>query len=245
MKFVKQRHLRPSLDDILMAMGKVPRDENQIAFWPKGVWYPCTKFTEIAKVIGSTAKLVKKELLVLNAGSEEEKKKLLRPAGRPIKQQVMSLEEQERLVSPMTMHQQITLSIEQRRQQMVDRTGNHQYKTWELRQLYKSAKVTRKLAVARLGAPALASELVQMQELDILRQQVAHLQRRGYEVLLSDESTFSANSYQRGRHWSLPHQPHQVTRRYVMQPVIAVIGFISARYGKIHFGFHNRSINGA
>ena len=93
----------------------------------------------------------------------------------------------------------------------------------------------------RLGPPVLQSELVQMQELDDLRQQISHHQSRGYEVLLADESTFSANSYQR-RNWSLPHQPHKVTRRYIQQPCIAVLGFISASYGKIHFAFNERSM---
>ena len=64
MKFVKKALQRPHLEDILMATGNRPRNESQAAFWPKKLQYPCTKFSQIAKAIGSTSRLVKRELLI-------------------------------------------------------------------------------------------------------------------------------------------------------------------------------------
>ena len=97
---------------------------------------------------------------------------------------------------------------------------------WDVKSLYKKAKIKRKFAAIRLGRPKLESQPVQFADLRFLQRKVEKLHDEGYLILKGDECCFSVNSYQKGRFYSLPKQPVLNKSRFLPQRPMACIGFI-------------------
>ena len=66
----------------------------------------------------------------------------------------------------------------------------------EYRRFYRQAKVTRQKMCFRLGAQRLPHPTVQQAAIQRLQQEIAELKAQGYELLICDETLFSADSFQ-------------------------------------------------
>ena len=115
-------------------------------------------------------------------------------------------------------------------------------KVHELRAYYHRVGVTLQRVMPRLGRPILQNLEVQSIELEAMKQRVMALEAEGREILYLDESTFNANAYIE-RAWAKKKRPLQKVRRFVVVPVVAVIGVISAARGLVHCHYKQRSCN--
>ena len=71
-----------------------------------------------------------------------------------------------------------------------------------------------------------------------MRLQLETLTSEGYEILVSDESLFSPNSYNRSHHWSLAGHPIRRKGKFAPQRPIFVCGVIGPTLGNVlyHYG---------
>ena len=109
-------------------------------------------------------------------------------------------------------------------------------------QIYKNARVTKKIIRSRLGRPKLKPREIQAMELEQVRQRLAEQRGLGYEIIQLDECLFNADSKRAGT-WSTRNQPIQTRSRFSNKPVVVVCGAISPRRGSVYFKFGYRSFN--
>ena len=95
----------------------------------------------------------------------------------------------------------------------------------------------------RLGASRLPHPAVQQAAILRLQQEIVDLKAQGYELMIADETLFSADSFQHARQWALTTEPMKTTSRFTNLPKIVVCGVISAQRGNVLYRVGVRSFN--
>lgn len=88
----------------------------------------------------------------------------------------------------------------------------------------------------RLGGPKLKQLSAQKLQITRLQNRLQNLLDEGFDVVQVDECLFNSD-HNRGRHWAPAQQPFQITKKYLNQPKIVVLGAISKLYGNVHYQF--------
>ena len=201
---------------------------------------PCRSIAEAARALGTTDAIVRRVLQIARLRGREGLQQAQWGGDRKFKH--LTAEQLDWILDPRTLREQVGLPLKARGQQFKERFGQS-VTAAEYRRFYRQAKITRQKLRFRLGAQRLPHPLLQQQSIARLQEELRTLRAEGYQLLIADETLFSADSFGHMRHWAPSRQPLGTTSRFTNMPKIVVCGVISAERGNVLYRYGERSFN--